>query len=145
MSYLDNLESNLKNLESQDERGEHHSRDARSRDARRAQLQASAEFAEKLRKGPYTAELLRRATRAGHATRTKVHIAWLGTTLRLEARDRKLELRPTPGGVLAAFYVNNAETRTAPVDLSGDPEKLVHDWIGSLEPLPPPAIPPDFE
>ncbi|HVN03798.1 MAG TPA: hypothetical protein VMT86_05225 [Bryobacteraceae bacterium] len=145
MSYLDNLESNLKSLESREERGEQHSRNAKSRDAQRAQSQASAEYAEQLKKGPYTAELLRQATRAGHHTRTKVHIAWLGTTLRLEARDRKLELRPTPGGVLAAFYVNNAETRTAPIDLSGNPEKLVDDWIGSLEPLPVPEVPPDFE
>jgi len=43
------------------------------------------------------------ATRAGFSRRTKVNFIWLGTTLRLEARGSKLELRPTPQGIVAAF------------------------------------------
>jgi hypothetical protein len=138
MSFLDSLENNLKNMESREEAGSH-DRSAqgapnRQRDSERVRSQASAANAELLKKGPYTAELLRQATRLGHAMRTKVHLAWLGTTLRLEARDRKLELRPTPAGVIAVFIENNVEVRTAPVDLAGNPESLVREWLATLPP-----------
>jgi len=141
MGFLDNLESNLKSMESREERGGQDSRAARSRDAERARAQASAVYAEQLKKGPYAAELLRQATRLGHAMRTKVHLAWLGTTLRLEARGWKLELRPTPEGVMAVFIENSGEARRAPVDLTGNPETLARAWLASLPPLPqaPPA------
>ncbi len=146
MSFLDNLESNLKNLESHEERGEHKGRDARRRDAERKQAQASAAYSEQLRKGPYTGELLKQVTRLGHATRTKPLIAWLGTTLRLEARGHRLELRPTPVGVVAVFLENGSEVKTEPVDLAGNPEALARGWLASLPPLPPPELPPeDFE
>jgi len=146
LSFLDNLESNLKNLESRDERGAVNLRDARHRNAERARVQASAVFAEQLKKGPYATELLKQVARLGHATRTKPHIAWLGTTLRLEARGHRLELRPTPDGVIAAFLENNAELRTERVDLEGNPETLARKWLGSLPPLPPPQpLPEDFE
>jgi len=124
VSFLDNLESNLKSLESREERGEQNSRDARQRDAERARTQASAVHAEQLRKGPYTAELLKQVTRLGYATRTKVNIAWLGTTLRLEARGHRLELRPTPEGVVAAF-----SGKESPLDLTGKPEVLAREWL----------------
>lgn len=136
MSFLDNLESNLKSMESREERGEQHSRDAKSREAERARVQASATFAEHLKKGPFAAELLKHATRLGYAVRTKVHLAWLGTTLRLEARGSKLELRPTPAGVVAVFIEGNAEVRSVPVDLSGNPEGLAKTWLASLPPVP---------
>ncbi len=146
MSFLDNLENNLKSMESREERGEQGVRDARTRQSERARLQASAAYAEELKKGPYAAELLRQTTRLGYAMRTKVHLAWLGTTLRLEARNAKLELRPTPQGVVAVFLENNAEVRKTPVDLKGNPEKLARDWMASLPPLPPPvAIEEDAE
>jgi hypothetical protein len=136
MSFLDNLESNLKSMESREERGEQNSRDTKSRDSERARVRASAVYAEQLRKGPYAAELLRQATRLGHAMRTKIHLAWLGTTLRLEARGSKLELRPTPEGVVAAFIGNSAEVRSVPVDLASNPESLAREWLASLPPLP---------
>src|ERR1700691_4606619 len=98
MSFLDNLESNLKSMESREERGDQNSRDAKVRDSERTRTQASAAYAEQLRKSPYAAELMRQATRIGYTMRTKIHLAWLGTSLRLEARGSKLELRPTPQG-----------------------------------------------
>jgi hypothetical protein len=143
MSFLDSLENNLKNMESREETGSPNRGDRRQRDSERNRSQASAASAERLRKGTYTAELLKQATRLSHAMRTKVHLAWLGTTLRLEARGRKLELRPTPTGVVAAFIENNVELRTAPVDLAGDPEILVREWLASLPPREEP--PPDLE
>ncbi|MGC9947202.1 MAG: hypothetical protein ABSF64_12605 [Bryobacteraceae bacterium] len=145
MSFLDNLESNLKSMESREERGDQNGRDAKVRDSERARAQASAVLAEQLRKGPYAAELLKQATRLGHAMRTKVHLAWLGTTLRLEARGSKLELRPTPQGVVAAFIENNAEVRSVPVDLTGDPESLVREWLASLPPVQVATAEPELE
>ena len=136
MSFLDNLESHLKGMESREERGDQNSRDAKSRDTERARAQASAGYAEQLRKGPYAAELLKQATRLGHAMRTKVHLAWLGTTLRLEARGSKLELRPTPQGIVSVFLENNTEVRRQPVDLAGNPESLAREWLASLPPVP---------
>jgi hypothetical protein len=136
MSFLDNLESNLKSMESREERGDQNSRDAKLRDSEHARTQASGVCAEQLRKGPYAAELLKQATRLGHAMRTKIHLAWLGTTLRLEARGSKLELRPTPEGVIAVFIENNAEVRSVPVDLAGNPGSLARAWLASLPPVP---------
>ena len=96
MSFLDNLENNLKSLESAEQNRDEAERRGRARENERAEALAAAPYAEELKKGPFAAELLKQAARIGFSMRTKVHIAWIGTTLRLEARDRRLELRPTP-------------------------------------------------
>jgi hypothetical protein len=145
VSFLDNLESNLKSMESREERGDQKSRDAKQRDSERARTQASAVYAEQLRKSPYAAELMRQATRIGHTMRTKIHLAWLGTTLRLEARGSKLELQPAPEGVIAVFIENNAEVRSVPVDLAGNPEGLAREWLASLPPVPAAVLEEDLE
>lgn len=131
MSFLDNLESNLNTLESQSEGNDESLRQQRARESQRASAQAVAPYAEELKKGPYTAELLRQAARIGHAMRVKVHIAWLGATLRLEARQRRLELRPTPTGVLAVWIEDNQEARSQPVDLKGQPEEMLREWLSA--------------
>jgi hypothetical protein len=129
MSFLDSLENNLKALESRDE-GSHNSREEQQRrEADRVRAAAAAPYAEQLQSGPFVKHLLTHVSVLGHAMRTKVHIAWLGTTLRLEARERKLELRPRANGVVAVFLENNVEVRTEPIDLSGDPEKLAQSWL----------------
>src|SRR5436305_11355269 len=114
MSFLDNLENNLKSLESREEGNESAEQQQRQRERDRAQAQAAAPYAEELKKGPFTAELLKQAARVGFEKRTKVHIAWLGSTLRLEARERRMELRPTASGVVAAQIEGGQEVRTAP-------------------------------
>ena len=129
MSFLDNLENNLKSLESTEQGREGAEREHKAREQARAATQAAAPHAEALKKGPFTAELLKQATRVGFAMRTKVHIAWLGSTLRLEARDRRLELRPTASGVVAVYIEGGAEIRTEPVDLSGDAAAFVRGWL----------------
>jgi hypothetical protein len=129
MSFLDSLENNLKALESRDE-GTHNSREEQQRrENDRVRATAAAPYAEQLQTGPFVKELLTHASVLGHTMRTKVHMAWLGTTLRLEARERKLELRPTSEGVVAAFLENNLEVRSEKIDLSGDPEKLAQSWL----------------
>ena len=129
MSFLDNLENSLKSLESRDERDT--GREKARREAEGNAARAAAPHAEQLRNSPFTTKLLEHATRVGFAKRIKVHIAWLDTTLRLEARDKKLDLRPTPDGILGVFIANGEEVRSQPVDLSGDPEKLVREWLDS--------------
>ncbi len=129
MSFLDNLENNLKTLESAEEGKESAERQQRAREQERASAQAVAPYAEELKKSPFTAGLLTQAARVGHSVRVKVHVAWLGPTLRLEARDRRLELRPTAAGIVAVYLDNGREEHTEPLDLAGDPETLVRQWL----------------
>jgi len=129
MSFLDNLENNLKSLESSEQGREDAERARRDREHQRSLAQAVAPFAEQLKQSPFTAELLRQAARVGFSLRTKVHIAWLGSTLRLEAREKRLELRPTPQGIVAGYIENGREIRTEPCDLQGSPEDLVRRWL----------------
>ena len=129
MSFLDNLENNLKSLESREEGNESAEQQQRARERDRAQAQAAAPYAEALKKGPFTAELLKQAARVGFEKRTKVHIAWLGSTLRLEARERRLELRPTAAGVQAVYVEGGQETRAEPLDLKGDAEAFMRAWL----------------
>lgn len=131
MSFLDNLENNLKSLESQEEGKESAERQQRARDQERAAAQAIAPYAEELKQSPFTNALLTQAARVGFSMRTKVHVAWLGGTLRLEARDRRLELRPTPKGLCAVYLENGQETGSEPLDLQGDPEALVRQWLSA--------------
>jgi hypothetical protein len=129
MSFLDNLENNLKSLESSEQGREEASREQKARANARAEAQAAAPHAEALKKGPFTEELLKQASRVGFSLRTKVHVAWLGSALRLEARERRLELRPTATGVVAVYIEDGRETRSEPVDLSGNAEHLVRGWL----------------
>jgi hypothetical protein len=129
MSFLDNLENNLKSLESGEQARDDADRERRARDHSRAATLAAAPHAEALRKSPFTAEILKQATRVGFSLRTKIHVAWLGSTLRLEAREKRLELRPTAKGVVAVYIEGGNEVRTEDVNLTGDAEKLVRDWL----------------
>jgi hypothetical protein len=130
MSFLDALESNLKSLEAQDERDPARAADIRKqRDDDRTRALAAAPHAEELRTGKFTTALLDHATRIGHSQRTKVQITWIDTILRLQAKDRRLDLKPTPQGVTAVFSVDGNETATKPIDLHGDPEALASEWL----------------
>ena len=129
MSFLDNLENNLKSLESQEDAAANKTREWERREGDRARALAVAPWAEKLKGSNFAAELLKKATAAGYKLRTKVYISWIGPTLRLEARERKLELRPTSSGIVAVVLENNAEIASQPVELNGDPESLVQELL----------------
>ena len=129
MSFLDNLENNLKSLESSEQGKDDAERAHRARENQRAQAQAAAPFADQLKHSPFTDELLKQAARVGFSLRTKIHIAWLGSTLRLEAREKRLELRPTGQGIMAVYIENGEEQRTEPCDLTGSPEALIRQWL----------------
>ena len=65
--------------------------------------------------------------------RTKIQVMWLGSTLRLEARNRRLELRPTAEGIVVAHMDGDQET-VAPLDPQGNPEQLLRDWLAEAKP-----------
>lgn len=116
MGFLDRLEEGVKGAESREEAAAEGEREQEQRENERARARAAAPWAEKLRNSPFTAELLRQVTRIGHSRRVKVHMAWIGVPpyLRLEAREKRLELRPTPKGIVAGFFEDGNEVRTRP-------------------------------
>jgi len=130
MSFLDNLENNLKALESREERDpEALARGAAAREAARSEALEIAPHAEALRNGPFKDGLLTACRDIGHRRRVLVRPVWVDSTLRLEAGAQKLELRPTPSGVLAVFFDGGKEQGRAPIDLSSDPVKLAEEWL----------------
>lgn len=130
VSFLDNLENNLKALESREEGGLDQSR---RREAERERALAIAPWAERLKSSSFTAALMQQATVAGRQRRIKVNLLWIGTALRLEARNQRLELQPEPDGVTAVFLRDNEEISRHPVDLDSDPQKLVAEWMPLLD------------
>ena len=137
MSFSDSLENNLKNMERSEE-GLDSGRNPGRRQSDRAKSLATAPHAEKLKSGAFTQDLLRAATRIGFGMKTKVHIFWMGATLRLQARDHKLELRPSPEGVFAFWISGTEEKKKEKVDLSGKGEALAKKWLDMVGPPPPP-------
>jgi hypothetical protein len=131
MSFLDNLENNLKALESRDERDPATlAREAAAREAARSVALEIAPYADALRNGPFKDGLLSACREIGHRQRILVRPVWIDSTLRLEAGAKKLELRPTPNGVLAVSLEGDRERESTLVDLSSDPVKLAEKWIG---------------
>lgn len=127
MSFLDNLESSLKNLEGNNER--EGAPDRRRQQDERAQALAVAPNAESLKKSAFTNDLLTHATRIGHGMRVKINMIWLGSTLRLDARELRLELRPTKTGIEAVFSEDGEQQSVEPVDLQGNAEALAKRWL----------------
>jgi hypothetical protein len=130
MSFLDNLENDLKALESRTEKDpEALAREAAARESARAVALEIAPHAEALRNGPFKDGLLTACRDIGHRRRILVRPVWVDSTLRLEAGTKKLELRPTPNGVLAVFFDGARELESTPVDLSSDPAKVAEKWL----------------
>lgn len=130
MGFLDDLESNLKALESRSERDpEALAHAAAAREAARSAALEIAPYAEALRNGPFKDGLLSACRDIGHRRRILVRPVWIDSTLRLEAGARKLELRPTPGGVLAVFLDGDRELESIPIDLSSDPARVAEKWL----------------
>jgi hypothetical protein len=74
---------------------------------------------------------MNRAAMEGHRRRAKIYMAWLGNTLRFELKDKKLELRPTPEGIEAAFIERSELTKSSQIDFEDDPGKLLTDWLSA--------------
>ncbi len=128
MSFLDSLENNLRALESRDE-AEAERRPKANRDAQRNEAALIAPHADALREGPFTSGLLSACRVVGHSMRTLVRFTWLDSTLRLDAKERRLELRPTPEGVRAFYFEDGVEQSSQLVDLKSDPAKFARQWL----------------
>jgi hypothetical protein len=130
MSFLDNLESSLKAFESLNEKDPKMlAREAAAREAARSLALEIAPHAEALRNGRFKDGLLSACRNIGHRRRILVRPVWVDSTLRLEAGANKLELHPTPRGVLAIFFFEDKERESTLIDLSGDPAKLAEKWL----------------
>jgi hypothetical protein len=127
MSFLDNLESNLKNLENATENEVLSAHQKRLND--RVRALAVAPHAYELKSKPFVNEFLTHAVRIGHSLKTRVAPVWVEDTLRVDARNKRLELRPTPEGVIAVFIKDGQEIGSEPLDLSSNPEALATRWL----------------
>ncbi len=130
MSFLDNLENNLKALESREQGG---LEDQRSRDADRSRAKAAAPWAEKLKRDTWTQSLMQQSTRAGFQRRIKVNLIWIDTTLRLEALDQRLEFRPEPNGIMVVALNEGNAVSAGLIDMTEDPQTLIAPWIAIVE------------
>lgn len=132
MGFLDNLENSLEALESGEERrGEERAQELAARAmARQAALQ-SAPYAAELKSSAFIEGLLTACRTVGHRLRVFVQFTWIGDTLRLDAKSKRLELQPTADGNVAVFLENGEEVRRIPLDLSGDPNDLAERWLNS--------------
>ena len=131
MSFLDNLENNLKALENREERDpEKAKREQERREADRTAALLRAPHAEALRTSPFTSELLTQCRTIGHGQRVLVQFTWLGETLRLDAKTKRMELAPTTEGITAVFSVNGEETaRVAVHPQTDDAAALAKRWL----------------
>ena len=132
MSFLDNLENNLKALEGREEADpEKRQREQELREAARDAALRAAPNVERLKTSEFTTCLLTACRTEGHRLRKLVRFTWLESTLRLETQDKRLDLEATPVGVTATFYVAGELRHTEPVDFSGDPAGLARRWLAA--------------
>ncbi len=130
MSYLDNLENSLKALEAREQLDpEQLKREREAKEAARQEALKIAPNAEALKSSTFTQELLTAARTIGHGQRTLVKFTWIGNVLRLEAKEKKLELHPTVDGVQAIFFEKDEEKSTSLVDLAGNAENFARNWL----------------
>jgi len=136
MSFLDNLENNLKALENREERDpDKVQREQERREADRTAALLRAPHVEALKTSPFTLELLTQCRAIGHGQRVLVQFRWLGETLRLDAKEKRMELAPTAEGITAVFYSNGEETGCAAVDPQVDEAAaLARRWLLAGEP-----------
>jgi len=131
MSFLDSLENNLKALESREERDpEKVTRDQERREADRVAALQRAPHVDALRNSAFTAELLTECRAIGHGQRVLVQFTWIGESLRLDAKAKRMELVATEDGIMAVLYVDGAETGRAAIDPQADnAAQLATHWL----------------
>jgi hypothetical protein len=131
LSFLDNLENNLKALENREERDpEKVRRDQERREADRNAALLRAPHVDALKQSAFTSELLTQCRTIGHGQRVLVRFAWIGENLRLDAQAKRMELTPTAGGIVAVLSQDGEETDRIPVDPEkDDPAQLAQRWL----------------
>ena len=133
MSFLDNLENNLNALERQEEKDpEKVRREREQREADRSAALLRAPHADALKNSAFTTELLTQCRFIGRGQRVLVQFTWIGETLRLDAKPKRMELTPTAEGITAIFLVEGAETNRMPVNpQTDDAAALAKHWLES--------------
>jgi hypothetical protein len=133
MSFLDNLENNLKALESREEKDpEAVKRDRERREAERNAALLRAPHVDALKNSAFTSELLTQCRTLGRGQRVLVQFTWIGENLRLDARPRRMDLMPTPEGITAVFSESGVETGREQVNpQADDPATLAARWLSS--------------
>ena len=131
MSYLDNLENNLKALENQEERDPQKvKREQERREAERSAALLRAPYVDALKNSTFTLELLTQCRAIGHQQRVLVQFTWLGEMLRLDAKTKRMLLTPTSEGITAVFSVDGVETGRITADpQTGDAAALARHWL----------------
>jgi hypothetical protein len=131
MSFLDNLENNLKALESQEEKDpEKVQRDRERRDSERNAALLRAPYVEALKNSPFTSALLTECRAIGHGQRVLVQFLWIGESLRLNAKNKRMELTPLSEGIVAVLSVDGVDTgRTIVNPERDDPAALARLWL----------------
>jgi hypothetical protein len=75
-------------------------------------------------------ELLTECRTIGHGQRVLVQFTWLGETLRLDAKAKRMELVPTTEGITAVLSVNGIETARVTVHPETDRAiTLAQRWL----------------
>ena len=133
MSYLDNLENNLKALESQEEKDpEKVQRERERREAERNAALLRAPFVEALKSSAFTSELLTQCRTIGHGQRVLVQFVWVGETLRLNAKNKRMDLTPSAEGIVAVLSLDGMEIDRVTVDPGKDDGgALAHRFLGN--------------
>jgi hypothetical protein len=133
MSYSDNLENNLKALESQEEKDpDKVKRDHERRDAERNAALLRAPNVEALKNSTFTSQLLTECRTIGHGQRILVQFVWIGETLRLNAKAKRMELIPSPEGITAILTVDGEEIARTTIDpQKDDPTALARRWLNN--------------
>jgi len=131
MSFLDNLENNLKALENREERDpEKVKREQERREAERSDALSRAPFVEMLKSSPFISDLLTQCRTIGRSQRLLVQFTWIGDNLRLDVPGKRMELVATADGIIAVLSHNGVESDRIPVNTSsGDPAILAHRWL----------------
>jgi len=105
-------------------------REQERREAERTAALQRAPHADALKNSPFTSELLTQCRAIGHGQRVLVRFTWLGETLRLDAKEKRLQLAPTAEGITAVFSVNGEVTDRANVDPNvDDAAALAKRWL----------------
>ena len=131
MSFLDNLENNLKALENREEKDpEKVRRDQERREAERNAALLRAPHVEALKNSAFTSELLAQCRTIGHGQRVLVQFTWIGESLRLDAKAKRMELTPTTEGIMVVFSLDGVETGRSTADpRADDAAALARRWL----------------
>jgi len=131
MSFLDNLENNLKTIENREDKDpEKIKRDQERREVDRNAALLRAPHVEALKNSAFTSVLLAQCRMIGHGQRVLVQFAWNGESLRLDAKEKRMELTPTSEGIMAVFSADGMETGRTSVDPGADDASaLARRWL----------------